>query len=225
MKRMSVIIANSNNVQQRIRTYLDKDSIVVYPPCDVDACRWLGQEDGYYLSTARLEPHKRVDIVVEAFRRMPDRKLLVASGGSELTRLQRLADGARNIDFTGWVDTDRLRELIGRAIATIYVPRDEDFGISPVESMAAGKPVIGVAEGGLLETVVEGQTGLLLPPDPGAEELMEAVLSMDTDRALSMREACERRAQAFRVELFLDRMREIVHGEPGSWRLDTWLGN
>ncbi len=159
---MHVIVANSENVQRRIKRYLGHDSIVVYPPIDTESFVW-GEPQGYYLSTARLTPLKRVATIVEAFVRMPDRQLVVASGGEDEAALRRVAPrGHSNIRFTGWTDEAQLRSLISGAIATIYIPVDEDFGMSPVESMAAGKPVIGVAEGGLLETIVPGRDGGVL---------------------------------------------------------------
>ena len=80
--------------------------------------------------------------------------------------LERLANKAKNIKFVGIISDTHLKDLLSRCIATIYIPIDEDFGMSPVESMAAGKPVIGVAEGGLLETIVHKETGFLLQPNP-----------------------------------------------------------
>lgn len=210
--RMDHIIVNSENIRARVKHYLGCDSTVVYPPCDTERFRWLGQDE-YYLSTARLDGLKRVERIVEAFLEMPEKRLIVASGGGELERLRRMAEAAENIQFTGWVEEERLRELMGHAVATLYIPRDEDFGMAPVESMAAGKPVIGVAEGGLLETVVDGETGLLLPADPGPEEIREAVRALSSERALTMREACERRAWGFRNAAFLEGMRRAL-GEP-----------
>ena len=207
--KMDLIVVNSENVRGRVRRYLGRESVVVHPPVDVDRFRWRSQGD-YYLSTARLEPFKRVDLVVEAFRRLPHRKLVVASGGSELRRLRELAAGARNIEFADWLDDAALVDLVARCIATVYVARDEDFGMSPVESMAAGKPVIGVAEGGLLETVIDGETGVLAPADPRVEDLVAAIESLPPPRALAMREACERRAAQFSRERFLERMREVL---------------
>lgn len=209
VSRIDTLIANSENVRERIRRYLGREAVVVHPPCDVTGYRWV-EEGDYFLSTARLEPYKRVDLVIQAFLRMPDRKLVVASGGSEEIRLRRLAGEARNIRFVGWQSAAALRQLVGRAFATIYIPRDEDFGISPVESMAAGKPVLGVAEGGLLETLRADQTGILLPPSPSVADLVEAVRRLDRDTARSMRAACERRAGLFGQDRFVSRMHEMV---------------
>jgi glycosyltransferase involved in cell wall biosynthesis len=115
-----------------------------------------------------------------------------------------LAHGAQNIEFTDWLDDRQLQQKLGHAIATLYIPEDEDFGMSAVESMAAGKPVITVAEGGLLETQIDGETGLLLPPNPNPQEIAQAVLWLTPERALAMRTACEQRASDFTTDRFLD---------------------
>lgn len=209
VRRMDVVLANSENVRRRLQRYVGVEAEVVYPPVDTDMFSWQA-DNGYFLSTARLEPLKRVDRLVRAFRRMPDQQLVIASGGSEYERLRAEAADAPNIHFTGWLDDGHLERLINEARATLYVPVDEDFGMSPVESMAAGKPVIGVAEGGLLETVVDGETGFLLPPDFDEDAVCEAVQRMDSNRAQAMRSACEARAQLFSREIFLQRMASII---------------
>ena len=211
LARMDTVVANSENVRGRLKRFCGVEAQVVHPPIDTERFRWIEAGD-YYLSLARLAPYKRVDLVVQAFLAMPDRKLVVASGGPEEGRLRMLAAGATNIAFTGWTDDARLRDLVGRCRAAIYVPEDEDFGMSPVEAMAAGKPVIGVAEGGLLETVIDGETGLLVPPAPGVEALVEAVNRLDGARALAMREACEARAARFAAPRFLERMKALAAG-------------
>ena len=209
VRKMDVIIANSHNVRQRIQRFLGLDSEVVYPPVDIEAFQWHAQGD-YYLSTARLDRLKRVELLVRAFKQMPQKKLVVTSGGEALPRLQALAAGTQNIQFTGWVTNEQLRDLVGNAIATLYIPRDEDFGMSPVESMAAGKPVIGVRSGGLTETIVDEQTGLLLNPDPSVDEIVEAVERLSPKLASSMRYDCEKRATQFSNARFLSRMRRYL---------------
>ena len=206
---MDLIIANSENVRKRLAQFVGVAAQVIHPPCDVDGHRWLGQRD-YYLSTARLEPLKRVELLIEAFRRMPDLRLVVASGGSEEKRLRALAADADNIEFTGWLDRAQLRTLIGHCIATLYIPRDEDFGMSPVESLAAGKPVIGVAEGGLLETVADGQSGQLIAGEPTIDDIIAAVRGMSPGRAASMRALCEQRATAFSEQRFLQQIGQVI---------------
>ena len=209
--QMDIIVANSENVRNRITAFLGKDAVVVYPPCDTERFVWRTQSD-YYLSTARLDPLKRVDRIIKAFLKLPDKKLIVTSGGSEYIRLTKLAGNAPNITFTGWVAEEVMRDLIGNAIATIYLPKDEDFGMTPVESMAAGKPVIGTNEGGLQETIVPGETGLLLSRDVSDEEIIDAIALLTKSKALEMRRACEQRAQLFSKQLFIDRMNQVWTG-------------
>jgi len=146
----------SETVRRRTRKFLGRDSRVIYPPCETDRFQFLDQQD-FFLSTARLDPLKRVDLIVEAFLKMPKKNLVVVSGGSEIHKIKETAGRGKNIQVLGWVGEEKLQDLTGKCIATVYIPRDEDFGMSPVESMAAGKPVIGVQEGGLLETVGEGR--------------------------------------------------------------------
>lgn len=210
VRRMDVIIANSRCVQQRIRRYLGRESVIVYPPCDTRRFRWIAEGD-YYLSMARLDPLKRVDRLVRAFREMPYRRLVVASTGSDAARLRAIAGDASNIAFVGAVEDGELARLVGGALATIYIPENEDFGMSAVESMAAGKPVIGVTEGGIPESVIDGETGLLLPANPGAEHIIAAVEALTPGRARSMRKACEARASRFAVDRFLRELKAVLH--------------
>jgi len=210
--QMDTIIANSENVRKRIRHYLGKSATVIYPPCDTRHLQWLGQNN-YYLSMGRLDPLKQVHLIVQAFLKMPQKKLLVMSGGPEFSKLRRLANGAKHIHFTDWVEETTLAQLLGNSIATLYLPKEEDFGMSPVESMAAGKPVIGIAQGGLLETLIPGETGILLPPPLTVEAICEAVEIMTPQTALRMREACEKQAQLFKTEIFFEKMR-ILLGQP-----------
>lgn len=205
MQGADLVIANSRNVQARLRSFVGVASEIIYPPVRTSAIRFLSDGD-YYLSTARLDPLKRVDRLIEAFRRMPDKRLIVVSGGIDEPRLRHLAADAPNIRFIGWVSDAVLHDLLGRCIATLYIPVDEDFGISPVESMAAGKPVIGVREGGLTETIVDGETGWLLDPRLKQRDLVAAVRACTPQRSALMRLACERRAQLFSAERFESRL-------------------
>jgi glycosyltransferase involved in cell wall biosynthesis len=209
IKKMDTIITNSDNVRKRIQHYLNRDAMVIHPPCETAHFTWQGQDD-YYLSMGRLDPLKRVNLIIQAFLKMPDKRLIVTSSGSELKKLQKLAKNAPHIIFTGAVDDIQLATLIGNAIATIYLPIEEDFGMSPLESMAAGKPVIGVYEGGLIETVIPEKTGILLKNPLSIEAIYQAVQTMTPKRALSMRTTCEQQAQRFQTKIFLERMRQTT---------------
>jgi glycosyltransferase involved in cell wall biosynthesis len=210
VQQMDLILANSYHVKNRIKRYLHLNSEVVYPPCNTNRFRFLGQGK-FYLSTARIDPLKRVETIVRAFLDMPEKELIVVSSGTNYPRICKLALGVPNIKVLGWVTEQRLAELIGNCIATIYIPKDEDFGMSPVESMAAGKPVIGVREGGLRETILDGETGILLPPDPEIASVKEAVHSLSAEKATGMKFACQQQAQRFSAQKFARNMERYLH--------------
>lgn len=208
-KKFDVIVTNSKNVQARIKEYLKLDSIVAYPPCNTLPFKNLGQEN-YFFSWARLYPVKRVDKIVEAFSRMPDKQLIVASGGPDLERIQRIAQGHDNIKILGWISDEDLLKYIGNCLATIYIPIREDFGMSPVESMTAGKPVIGVTEGGMLEVIEDGKNGILLKPNFTIDDIILAVRQMTPEVAKSMEKECLKTTEKFTEKKFVEKMREII---------------
>jgi glycosyltransferase involved in cell wall biosynthesis len=210
IKKMDEIIVNSKTIQRRVKKYLNLESKVVYPPCDVGKFKWINQGD-YYFSWARLYDVKRVDKIVEVFVKMPDKKLIVASSGPELKKIKKIAKGHNNIKILDWITDEELLELLGKCIATIYIPINEDFGMSPVESMSAGKPVIGVDEGGLQETIVQNKTGILIRSDFNINDIVDAVKKLNKERALIMRGDCENRAKEFSEEGFIQGMKEIIY--------------
>lgn len=209
IRQMDCVITNSHHIRKRLLVQTGISAEVVYPPIDTQQFRYLGQGN-YYVSLGRLEPNKRIEKIIRAFRSMPDKRLIVASGGSDTNTLKALAQGFPNIEFTGWLNKEALTQLLGNAIAAIYIPKDEDFGMSAVEAMAAGKPVIGVDEGGLRESILDGETGLLLPPNPTVASLVEAVEYLSAERALAMRTSCERRAKDFSQDNFLNAFKALV---------------
>ncbi|RMD76866.1 glycosyltransferase [Candidatus Dojkabacteria bacterium] len=208
-QKLDLIITNSQTVQERIKKYLGLDSVIAYPPCNTEKFRFIEQGD-YFFSWARLYPAKRVDMIVEAFTKMPDKRLIVASGGPELDKLKKMAQGHKNIEIKGWISDEELFEILGRCLATIYIPIREDFGMSPVESMSAGKPVIGVNEGGLRETIIHDKTGILLDPKFNVNDIINAVHEMTPQKALSMKKYCEERAKDFTEDKFIDKIREYL---------------
>ncbi|BDX07680.1 glycosyltransferase [Planctobacterium marinum] len=202
LERMDVILCNSKNVQQRLHKFLNVEAEVVYPPVNVARFKHLSDGD-YFLSTARLEPYKRVETIVRAFMAIPDKKLVVTSGGSQEGFLRNLAKDYSNISFTGWVTEQELARLVGDCLATIYIPKDEDFGMSPVESMGAGKPVIGVNEGGIRETVIDGMTGWLLDKEVNPNALVRLVSNICSDGVRNMKNHCLESSESFAVEKFI----------------------
>lgn len=209
LQNMHGIVSNAKNIQQRLKKFVGFDSTVVYPPIDTTRFQWLGQQD-YYLSFARLDHLKRVHLIVEAFQQMPEKRLVVISGGPEENKLREMAQRYPNIQILGWQSNEAMAEWVGNCIATLYIPIDEDFGMSAVESMAAGKPVIGCKEGGLLETIQDQRTGLLINSPPSVAELIHAVKILTPEKALTMRDSCERWADNFSTQHFIAGMRAFI---------------
>jgi len=163
-------IANSENVRERIRRLYARDSVVIYPPVDTGKFALPAADEGYYLVVSALVPYKRIDLAVEACTRLKA-PLVIVGRGMEERKLR--ARAGKNVAFVGWCDEDELARRYAGCRALLF-PGEEDFGIVPLEAMAAGKPVIAFAKGGALETVSEGTTGVYFH-EATPEALMEAI--------------------------------------------------
>jgi glycosyltransferase involved in cell wall biosynthesis len=169
--RVDQFIANSQNVRNRIWKTYRREAEVIYPPVDVGSFYAKPAED-YFLIVSELVPYKRIDTVVRLFARTGTR-LIVAGRGPEYARLKSLA--APNIEFAGRVPDEELRELYSRCRALI-LPGEEDFGLTPVEALASGKPVIALGRGGVLETVpLRDPVGGVFYDSPGEAPLADAL--------------------------------------------------
>ncbi|KIZ33139.1 glycosyl transferase family 1, partial [Raoultella ornithinolytica] len=143
-------IANSHFIARRIEKVYGRTAEVIYPPVAVN--RFLLDEDkqDYYFTASRLVPYKRIDLIVEAFSKMPDKKLVVIGDGSEMDKVKSKA-GA-NISILGYQPDSVMQEHMQKAKAFVFAA-EEDFGITPVEAQACGTPIIAYGKGGALETV------------------------------------------------------------------------
>ncbi len=155
--RVDVFVANSKTVQQRIEKYYRRKSEVIFPPVNVDLAAIATSVEDYFVSGGRLVPYKRFDLIIEVFNRAK-RKLIIFGDGPQERELRKRAKS--NITFTGRISEEEKMKLLARAQAFIH-PQLEDLGITAIESMAAGRPVIAYAAGGALETVIPGKTGVL----------------------------------------------------------------
>jgi glycosyltransferase involved in cell wall biosynthesis len=177
-QRPDRIIANSANVARRVKKYYRRDvDAVIYPPIDLDMFPIATEPPRGFVTVSRLIPYKRVDLAVEACRRL-GRQLTVVGDGSELRRLRAIA--GPETSFVGTVDDRTLVHHV-RAAEALLFPGEEDFGMVPLEAAAAGRPCIAYGRGGALETVLDGRTGVLFDQQT-AESLMEAIARFDTLR-------------------------------------------
>jgi glycosyltransferase involved in cell wall biosynthesis len=144
-------LANSAYVARRIKKIYGRDAQIIHPPVDIDAFPVRHDKEDFYLTASRLVPYKRVDLIVEAFAQLPDRRLIVIGDGPEMPKLRRLA--GPNVTLLGYQSDAILLDHLQRARAFIFAA-EEDFGILPIEAQACGTPVIAYGKGGALETVV-----------------------------------------------------------------------
>ncbi len=163
-------IANSQAVAKRIKTFYGRESVVIPPPIDVNRFQPDPEQEDYYLVLSRLVPYKRIDLAVEACTRL-NRKLFVVGDGPDRSRLEKTA--GPSIQFLGRQSDEAVGRYAARCRALLF-PGEEDFGMTPLEVNAAGRPVIAFRAGGALETVVEGRTGVFFDR-PKVESLMTAM--------------------------------------------------
>jgi glycosyltransferase involved in cell wall biosynthesis len=209
-RKIDVIIAISKNVQGRIHKAYNRDAQVIYPPVDISGFRHLGYGD-FWLSVNRLYPEKRIELQIEAFRRMPEQQLIIVGGhsrGGSAYSAGLLAGLPPNVQWLGQIPEDKLRELYGHCRGHITTALDEDFGLTPVEAMACGKPVVAPAEGGYLETVIDGVTGRLVDAT-NIEHLVAAIRGLSRDPQ-QYSAACVGQAQKFDVKRFIGEMRTEI---------------
>lgn len=196
-------IAISAEVRQRIARFYERDSVIIYPPVKTDRFKIANEVGDYFLCLGRLIPYKRVDLAVQACTQL-NLPLVVAGDGRDRARLEKMA--GPTVKFLGRVPDDAVPELMAKARAFIF-PGHEDFGIAPVQAMAAGRPVIAYAAGGALDTVVENETGHLFRE--ATVDSLRAVLK-DFDPARFNPETIRAQALKFDSRVFEQQLTEFI---------------
>jgi glycosyltransferase involved in cell wall biosynthesis len=208
-------IANSAYVRRRIAKTYRRDAQVIYPPVDVAGFTPGGAKEDFYLTASRLVPYKRIDLIVEAFARMPGRRLVVIGDGPDRAKIERKA--APNVTLLGHKSQDVMIDHMQRARAFVFAA-EEDFGIMPVEVQACGTPVIAFGKGGVLETVVpperDNPTGLFF------DEQSPAAICQAVDRYEAVADRltaqnCRAQAMRFSADRF---RRELSANIAAAWR-------
>jgi glycosyltransferase involved in cell wall biosynthesis len=207
-------VANSQFIRKRIRKVYGRSAQVIAPPVDVARFPLPAQEqrESYYLTASRMVPYKRMPMIVDAFRRMPQRRLVVIGDGPEMHRAR--AQAGPNVEFLGYASNEQMIGHMQTAKAFVFAA-EEDFGITPVEAQACGLPVIAYGRGGSLETVagmgpgISEPTGLFFD-DQTSESLMAAVERFESLGSCFSAQACRRHAQQFSIEAFRQRMAALV---------------
>lgn len=204
-------VANSEVVAKRMQKYWgvdEKDIRIVYPPVDVDEYDYHpGAGDDYYVALSRLDPAKGFGLIIDAFRHL-GLPLKIVGDGRHREALESRAEGADNITFEGFVPEARKRELLQNANAMVYAAKNEDFGMVPIESFAAGTPVIGVDEGFTKHQITDGETGVTYKRDVG--DLVRAVEHFEANGVSADPAALHQIAQQCSTDRFRAKMRAVV---------------
>ena len=213
-KQPDYFVANSQVVAERIRQIYHREATVIPPPIDVDRFQLDEPQEDYYLVLSRLVHYKRIDIAIEACNRL-NRRLVIVGDGPDRSRLEKLA--GPSITFAGRQPDEVVARYSGRCRALI-VPGEEDFGMTPLEVNAAGRPVVAFRAGGVLETVVEGATGLFFD-QPTGNSLAAAIEDLET-RSWH-RTALRRHARNFDRPVFAKRFLGFLNEVAPSLELRT----
>lgn len=213
-QRIDYFIANSNHISKRIKKVYNRESTVIYPPVDVDRFTLSEKKEDFYLTVSRLVHYKRVDIIIEAFASFPDKKLIVIGEGPEFNKLRKKA--TPNVQLLGYKKLDEMRDYLQRAKAFIFAA-EEDFGITPVEAQACGTPVIAYGKGGILETVVEGKTGMFFP-EQKASSICESIKRFENQNLQFSPAAIREHAKQFAKSKFHERFQSFVKEKYEQWQ-------
>lgn len=203
-------IANSDFIAQRIWKTYRRKADVIYPPVNTHLFTPSAKKENFYLAASRLVPYKKMDLIVESFAAMPDKKLIVIGDGPELAKVK--AKAANNIEILGFQTTANLVDYMQRANALIFAA-EEDFGLVPLEAQACGTPVIAYAKGGALETVrgpnKTKPTGLFFQKQE-INDIVQAIGVFEKNREQFTLENCIANAAGFSPEIFRDKIKHYI---------------
>lgn len=204
-------IANSHFIARRIWKCYRREAEVIYPPVDVDKFTFCDKKEDFYLTASRMVPYKKMDLIVEAFSKMPDKQLIVIGQGPDFNKIKKLA--GPNVKLMGYQPDSVLQDYMQRAKAFIFAA-EEDFGITPVEAQACGTPVIAYGKGGPLETVrgygkAAKPTGIFFYKQK-VQDLMDAVISFEKTAENLSAKNCRENAERFAIPVFRKNFQNFV---------------
>lgn len=207
--RVDFFIANSEFTKKRIKKFYGRDSKVIYPPAEVDKFK-IGQRGNYFLIVSRLSAYKKIDVAIEAFNKL-ELPLIIIGKGRESRRLKKIA--GPNIKFLGFLSDEKTRYYFENCRAFVF-PGEDDFGITIVEAIAAGKPVIAYRAGGAEEIIKEGISGEFFN-EPMEEFLAEAVGRFIRNENKYNPEIIRKEAEKFSKERFISEFKNFVKEKAG----------
>lgn len=217
---VDAFVANSYYVAERIKKNYQRDSTVIYPPVEVEKFFLSKQREDYYITHSRLVSYKRLDLLVAAFSQMPEKRLLIVGKGPEEKRLKNLAK--KNVEFLGYLPDEDLAAALSKAKAYVFAA-EEDFGISVVEAQASGLPVLALKKGGVLETVLDGVTGVFFE-EAEIFSIIEAVKAFEKKEDTFNPGVIRKNAETFSLQRFQKEMSQFVLKKKKEFYEDCHFG-
>ncbi|AAB91187.1 glycosyltransferase [Archaeoglobus fulgidus] len=211
LKHIDKVVCISQNIKSRCKNFWGIDAEVIYPPVETSKFKFKCYGD-FWLSVNRIYPEKRIELQLEVFKKLQDEKLYIVGWFSKGDHAERYARkimkiAPDNVKFLGSVSEEELIDLYSRCKGLLCTAKDEDFGLTPIEAMASGKPVIAVNEGGFKETVINEKTGYLVNAD--VNEIIDAMkkVSKNPDK---FKKDCFRRAKEFDISIFKNKIKDAI---------------
>ncbi len=213
INKIDKIVCNSENTKKRLNHFLHRDAEVIYPPIYTKKFHYK-KNGNFWLSVNRLLNNKQVDMQIEAFKKLPDEKLIIVgsyeTGAAHFRKYVNHINKIKpsNVEILHWIDFKKLVELYSNCKGFITTAKDEDFGMTAVEAMASGKPVIAPNEGGYKESIIDGKTGILIQ-NIDADRLAEAIEKIGKNPK-KFKNACLRQAKKFDTKEFIKKIKEVI---------------
>lgn len=201
------IVTNSKIGKDRVQKYYGRTSTFIYPGIDISRYRF-GKIRDFFLAISRLYPAKRMTLIAKAFTRLPQEKLILVGEGPEEKNIREIIKNSPNITLKSGITDRELRELYATCKAVIYIPKDEDFGLVPIEAMASGKISFVSNEGGCVETIEHHKTGFHIRPTE--DDLIKKIKKVSAQTLIEMKDVCLKSVYKFDKELFVRKWKEIV---------------
>jgi len=214
INRVDYYIANSHYIARRIKKIYNKESEVIYPPVDVEKFELYENKEDFYFTASRMVPYKKIDLIVEAFSKMLDKKLVVIGEGPDMNKIKSKA--TKNIEILGYQPFEVLKDYMKKAKAFVFAA-EEDFGIIPVEAQACGTPVIAYNKGGVTETVIDGKSGVFFE-EQKAESIIKAVKHFEKIEDEFNFKEIRKHSEKFSRKRFEKEIEEFVNVKYNKWR-------
>jgi glycosyltransferase involved in cell wall biosynthesis len=210
INKLNLIIANSNKTQRCLVEKMKKDSILIYPPVNIDEYYFKNPEN-YWLSINRIDYYKNIELQIKAFNLMPNENLIIVGEPEDTINSKKYFEylknnSPENINFVGSKFGTELKELLSKSKGLIATAKNEFFGLTPIEAMASGKPTIAIKQGGYKETI-NNETGVLIEPE--AYELVKAVENINK-RIETYKENCLKEAKKYSLKKFIEKINIVI---------------